>query len=137
MSPVITISDNLSQDLVFKVQKFIEQLRTAYIIKDSGYVLKLLNGDNTTLLTDSQKDYLVILRKSFIQKQFINYKFQEIELSPLVDDPNVFCVSIHQTMCLKGENNDLGFLTLFLEFNKQGTDFILLNYKCSENKIDP
>jgi hypothetical protein len=99
--------------------------------------MKLLHGDNLPLLSDSQRDYLLILRKSFLEKQYIKYKFQDIEICPLVNDPNIYGVSIHQMVYLKGVVKDLGFLTLFLELNKQGNDLMVNSYTCTVNKIDP
>jgi hypothetical protein len=136
-TPSPTIPKSLNQEMSKKMIKFLERLRTALIIKDSNVVIKSIIGSNLQNLSESQKNYLSLLRKGFKDKEYINYSFQEIEFCPLINDSTLYGISIHQKMIKKGIDADLGYLTLFLEEISKGNDLTLNSFKISTNKIDP
>jgi len=131
------IPKSLNQEVSKKMIKFLKKLRTALIIKDSSFVITSIFGSNQQFSSESQKNYLALLRKGFKDREYINYSFQEIEFCPLINDSTLYGISIHQRMTKKGIDADLGYLTLFLEEISKGSDLILNSFKISTNKIDP
>ncbi len=137
MTILHTNSNELSQNFADDVNIFLEKFRTAYITKDSSYIIKLLLGDNPQILAESQKDYMKLIMKDFKKTGFSNYSFSDIELCPIIKDQAIYGVSIYQKYIRDSQAISLGYLTLLLEFQNQKNSFIINNFKVSVNKLDP
>ena len=137
MTTTHTNSNKLDQNFITSVNIFLENFRTACITKDSSFIMKLLLGDNPPTLTESQREYLLIIKKSFKERGFTNYSFDDIELCPIINDQTIFGVSIYQKYNRESKTSILGYLTLVLEMQNQKNSFTINSFKASKDKLDP
>jgi hypothetical protein len=137
MVEVNTLSNKVNQDIKDATQRFIENLKIEYIIKDSSQVIKLLNGGNHFSLNEKQAEYIENIMEAFRDKELINFTFQDIELCQVVTDPTLYSLSIKQHWPNSTGNSIDGYLTLLLIFNSQNNKCTVNNFSWSKTKIDP
>ena len=129
--------NNLSPEIVFAARKFIENLKTACIIKDSTIIMKLLNWNSNVTANDKERYYIENVQKACRERGFINFNFQDIEICRVKNEPNIYGVSIKQSWSCDNRKTIEGFLTLLLELNSQNNNFTINTFRWSESKIDP
>ena len=118
---------------------FVEDFRTAYNRKDAKYLDQVFSSDTLIItgkvlkrtgdspnpigvdvkyITQTKSEYMQRLKTVFANNQFINIKFDEIEVLKDEEDENMYGVTLRQHWN-SSSYSDEGWLFLLIEFKKE------------------
>jgi len=102
------------------ILKFIENIHTAYYRKDKAYLNKVYSSND---VSRHEKEYFKKLKNVLSKDEYINFKFEDIDVAKHENNPNIYGVTLRQKWSTS-TYNDEGWLFLIIDFTDENKPLI-------------